>query len=687
MTLSTAAFLVTLSCWSLRVDAAEGMWTLDNLPRAELESKYHFEPDQIWLELVSHASLRLLPGCSASFVSPRGLVLTNHHCIRRCLEALSTPRRDLLSNGYLAATPASELRCPGMELNQLESTTDITAAINEATKGKEGEEFSRAYSRKAAELNEVCLHSKDDAAVRCDLIGLYHGGRYIINRYHRYLDVRLVWIPEFAIAFFGGDLNNYSFPRYNLDAAILRAYDGDRPVVSTSYFPVNRSGPAANELLIEAGHPAVTQRELTVDQLKTLRDNKLLRVILLLSEYRGVLQQYSKSSRSAARYAANEIYSVENRLKSLRGQLASLQDDTLLTNKVIEEGALKNFVFTHPEFLEARNAWQQIATAQEKYRAIGNEYYFLENEKGFLSRYFTIARILVRGAAEHSKPNEQRLPEFADSMRAETENVLFSPAPIFPEFEKVKLSWALTKLQEWLGGENALVNSLFNGLSPDALANKLVRETHLGDVDVRKTLWEHPGRVSASSDPFIRLAMMVDETARKTRRRYEIEVEGVEQKAGQQLSEARFAMRGMGIYPDATFSLRLSFGEVQAWQDNGRDIEPFTYVGGVYERNTGAEPFALPASWLKMKSDDLKNLPFNYVTTHDSVGGNSGSAIINRKGELVGLAFDGNIHSLGGTFGYDADTNRAVILHPAALMHALEKIYKADELLNELETK
>ena len=669
---------------TFQASAFEGMWTLDNLPRLELQQHYQFDPDKQWIDNVSHAALRLLPGCSASFVSPNGLVLTNQHCIRRCLEALSSARNNLLINGFLAVTPSAELQCPGMELDQLEETIDVTEEIKGAIKDKIGGEFSKAYDQIATSLNDRCLHSHSDVAARCDVLALYHGGKYVLQRYHRYVDARVVWAPELAIAFFGGDLDNYDYPRYDLDAAFIRLYENGKPVVAPSFFRINRSGPVSGELLIEAGNPGATQRELTIAQLKTIRDVRLLRMVVLGSEYRGVLQQYASRSRNTARIVENELYSVENGLKSWRGQLNALSSEVLLDKKRDAETALRKFATLHAGYSGVDAAFQQIESAEGVYRTIGTEYYFLESEKAFLSRYFRFARILVRNAIERTKPNELRLPEFEDLMLPEMESTLLSTSPIYPEFEKVKLSWSLAKMREWLGVDNKTVRKVLDGGSPEKVASRLVAATRLGDVATRRLLWAKPELVMTSDDPFIKLAFAVDEDARAIRQRYELEVEGVEQRASQVLADARFAMKE-DAYPDATFSLRLSFGELKGWQEGERFVEPSTFIKDAYQHHTGSEPFALPVSWVNARTRMSGQIPFNYITTHDSVGGNSGSAIINRDGELVGLVFDGNIHSLGGAFGFEENLNRAIAVHPAALLHALKVIYNADALLGELD--
>lgn len=679
--------LLCASIISIACHAAEGMWTLDNLPRAQLQATYQFDPDDAWIHKVMHASLRLAQGCSAAFVSPTGLVLTNHHCAQRCIEAISTPRRNFIEKGFLALSPQKEVSCPDLEINQLQEITDVTARIQEKVQGKTGRDFTLAYNAIAAELTGQCIDGDESISLRCDVVSLYHGGRYFLYRYRRYQDVRLVWAPEFAIAFFGGDPDNFNFPRYDLDASILRVYENGKPVTSPDFFRINSAGAVEGELTMVLGHPGATQRELTVEQLLTLRDDRLVRTLLLYSELRGVLEQYGKSSREAARIANGELFSIENSIKVFHGQLDALNNETLMNRKRQEEQELQHFVATHGKYASVAPAWDEITRAEKVYRQIGDQHYFVELNKGCMSKYCNFARILVRAAEEKAKPDKDRLPEYTDAALPALEQTLFSAAPVYPEFEKVKLSWSLTKLREWLGVDSAIVQTVLHKESPDAAAAKWVATTHLGNIAVRHLLWDKPELVFTSDDPFIRMELSLNKVARSIRHRFDAEVEGAEQRAGRAIAEARFAMTGANSYPDATFTLRLSYGKVKGWQEGERGVPPFTYFKGAYQRNTGAPPFALPASWLNARPKLDMNTPFDFVTTNDIIGGNSGSPVINRDAELVGVAFDGNIHALGGAFGYDGNVNRAVILDSAALLSALRNIYHADALLRELNAK
>lgn len=676
--------LVSLLSISIVGFASEGLWLPDQLPVAQLSDQFHFVPTDEWTGKVIRASVKVIPGCSGAFVSDSGLVLTNHHCVRRCIQALSTSKHNFIVSGFLAADRRKELACPSVEIDQLLQMTDVSEIVKAAVSGKSGEQFTEAYNTTTSQLTGDCINSESESYLRCDVVTLFHGGRYFLYKYHRYVDVRLVWAPEFSIAFFGGDPDNFNFPRFNLDAAILRVYENGHAVSGNEYLKIDSNASATDDVMITAGYPGSTQRELTTDQLVTLRDVNLIRQLILGSELRGVLEQYSKSSSENARIVANDLFTTENQLKRAHGRLLALQNKFLFDSKLADEQRLLRFIDQHPAFSNARKSWDEIKQAQDAHRAISNEYYFLEQEKGFLCTYFNFARILVRKAIEHSKPETQRLSEYTDEAMPALELPLFSDAPIYPELEKVKLAWSLTKMREWLGVDHPVIKRIFGNQGAESLASKWINQTQLGRKELRRAMWKSPDLVLQSNDPFILLAMAVEPESRSVRRKYQFEVDSVEQRAGQSIAEARFAMTGTNVYPDATFTLRLSFGGVEGWREGDHEVAPVTTINGAFARHTGSEPFALPPSWLNAKSKLNGDLPFNFATDNDIIGGNSGSPLINRDAELVGLIFDGNIHSLGGSFGFDEHLNRAVAVHPAALLHALKVIYKADVLLKEL---
>ena len=633
--------VLSTGAWS-----AEGMWTLDNPPLQAMQQDIGWAPGPAWMDKIMRGSARIAGGCSASFVSKRGLVLTNHHCVAHCVEQLSSAKRDFVQTGFLAPQPAAEQRCPAMEVNRLEQIRDVTAEVTQATAGLEGTAFKAAQNAVKAGLTSACVGS-EGSKVRCDVVDLYHGGQYKLYRYHRFQDVRLVFAPELAAAFFGGDPDNFNFPRYDLDMSLIRVYEGGQPAAIVDYFPLSATGPADGEPVFVTGHPGSTDRELTVAQLSLLRDQQLLETLLRLAEYRGVLTEYRKRGREQARTATEELFSVENGYKAIRGELSALVEPSLFQRKEREEAALRQFVARTPTLAaKVGGAWDAIAQAEKVHADLFQVRDQLERGRAFNSDYFRFARTLVRGAAERVKADADRLPEFNDNMLPEVEAKLFSPAPVYPAFEKVKLGFSLTKFRELIGADAPLVQRVLGKQSPEQLAASLIAGTRLGDVAVRRALWKGgAAAIAKSDDPFIRLAVALDPEARALRTRYERDVEAVIQKNTELIAQARFAMAGDATYPDATFTLRMSYGVIKGWNEAGQPVAPFTQMRGAFERATGAPPYDLPKSWLARKGRLNLATPLNQVSTNDIIGGNSGSPMLNRNAELVGLIFDGNIHS------------------------------------------
>ncbi len=667
------------------LQAAEGMWTLDNLPKAKIQQQYGYTPDQAFADRAMHASVRLAGGCSGSFVSPDGLVMTNHHCANECIQQLSTAQKDYIESGFLARERKDEVMCPQIELNRLEQISDVTARVTAATKGKRGKDYSTAQKAEKSIIESACV-GKDKDTSRCDVVELYHGGQYALYRYHRYQDVRLAFAPEKGIAFFGGDPDNFNFPRYDLDLSLLRAYENGKPAVVQAYFPFSKSGAEVGELTFVTGHPGSTQRQLTVAQLELLRDVSIPTNLLRLAEARGMLNQYAAAGGEAARVSQEDRFGIENSYKAFYGEFQALLDPVVFKRKQADEAALKSYLKQHPAATQdSSSAWDEIAAAQGIHRSIESRYQQIERGRAFWSEQFHIARVLLRGADERSKPNPSRLREYTDAGLPTLTQNLFSTAPISKDYEKLKLGYSLTKMREILGADDAFVKAVLGKESPVALANRLIDGSQLSDVAVRKQLWDGgAAAVAASNDPFIVLARQVDAEARSLRKRMEDEVQAVENQNAERIAKVRFAKDGKTAYPDATFTLRLSYGEVKGWIAKGAAVAPYTSFGGAFERNTGADPFALPASWLRAKDKLNLSQRFDFVTSNDIIGGNSGSPVTNRNGEVVGLVFDGNIESLGGAFYYDETVNRAVAVHSGAILEALDKIYGAKALVQEL---
>jgi len=665
--------------------ASEGMWTLDNLPRADLQQRYGFNPDTAWTQHAMHASVRLAGGCSGSYVSANGLVLTNHHCVVGCVQDLSTAKNNLVKDGFLAKDRAQERQCPGMEVNQLDSITDVTDRVQEKSRGLTGKSFNDARKAEFSRIEKECTRN-GGTSVRCDIVQLYQGGLYHLYRYKRYQDVRLAFAPEYEAGFFGGDPDNFNFPRFNLDMGLLRVYEGNKPIHSAAFFPIREKGAEEGDLVMTLGHPGSTERHLTVAQLETLRDTVLPFRLLGTAEFRGVLTRYSQESDEHARQAQTDLFGLENSLKARLGSHRALLSKAVMTDKRAQETELRAWV----EQDAARkkmigDPWTAIEEAEHRYREMYVEYVLIERGLAFQSQHIDWARTLVRAARERSKPDGQRLREYTEAALPELKANLLADTPLYPDYEKLKLGWSLSKLRENLGTDHPFVRELSGKQSPDNFAATLVDGSTLADMNARATLWDGGlTAIAASTDPAIRLAEMIERTARPLRDRSENEVEAILEKSAEQLARARFERYGTSVYPDATFSLRLSHGVIRGWQERGSPVLPFTTLSGLFDRATADAPYTLPSSWLSAKSTLNLASRFNQVSTNDIIGGNSGSPLVNAAGEIVGLVFDGNIHSLGGDYFFDESVNRTVSVHPQAMLQALRSVYAAGHILDEL---
>ncbi|HEX7113498.1 MAG TPA: S46 family peptidase [Steroidobacter sp.] len=687
--LSTPIFAFALALAFLRPALAdEGMWTFDNFPSATVEKKYGVKIDRRWLSRLQRSITRHESGCTGSFVSPDGLVLTNHHCVMDCLAELSTAEDNFVEKGFNARERSAERQCPTEIISVLVETEEITAKVNAATAGLPDAEANQVRKQTLSRLEAQCSNDakRRGNPLACESVSLYQGGQYYLYKYKRYDDVRLVFAPEQAIAAFGGDPDNFNFPRWSLDFGLLRVYENGKPARTADHLDWRVEGPEAGEPVFVAGHPGNTSRLLTVEQLKLHRDTIVPSYLIRNSELRGRLIQWGKSGAEPLRLVQEPLASYENALKVYRGFQRALLDDALFEYKAKQEEELRQRVMADTKLREeVGRAWDDIADAQERYRQIYDRYLYLEAGAGFNSKLFAYARQLVRGAAEREKPNERRLREYADSNLPKMTASLLASTPVHTELEQLTLSFSLDKMRETLGPDDPIVRQLMSRESPDSLAAKLIEGTKLADPAVRKALWEGgTAAIQASDDPMIALARDIDPEARALRKRYEDEVQGPVAAAQERLAKARFAILGTSTYPDATFTLRLSYGAVQGWIEKGENIEPFTKLARLYERTTGKDPFRLPESWLEARDKLDLQTPFNYVTTNDIVGGNSGSPLVDARGRLVGLAFDGNIHSIAGSYWYDDRLNRCVAVHPAIIITALEKVYGAHALVREI---
>jgi len=668
--------------------ADQGMWTFDNFPRKAVAEKYGVQITDEWLGRVQKAIVRLETGCTGSFASPDGLILTNNHCVRSCLAENSTAKRDLVGGGFSADSRAAEIRCQGEQASVLVETVNVTDQMTRALSGVAPADAARVRNKTLTTLESTCEAEaeKAGAPLKCETVSLYQGGQHWLYKYKRYDDVRLVFAPEYAIAAFGGDPDNFQFPRWCLDMSLLRAYENGKPASTPGHLSVNWASAKQGEAAFVAGHPGTTQRLLTVAQLKAQRDVFLPFWLIRFSELRGRLAQYSKTSPEAARTATDYLDTVENSLKVRRMQLATLLDDRLMERREEEERKLREAVQADQALKAlAGEAWDEIARAEATYRKILGPYTWLEGGAGFNSDLFGYARMIVRAAEESAKPNAERLREYTDAALEQVRQALAAEVPIYPELEKVRLSFSLERMREYLGPDHPVVKRVLGPATPDERARELIAGSTLASPKARLALFEGgQAAVNASKDPMIALAKAVDAEARALRKVYEEQVQVPEQRAQQAIADARFKVYGTSIYPDATFTLRLSYGSVQGWNESGRPVDPFTQLSGLFERATGAPPFALPKAWLEAKPRLDMTTRANFTTTNDIVGGNSGSPVINAAGEIVGLIFDGNIHSISGGFWYDEEMNRAVAVHPAFIRTALENVYKVPGIAGEL---
>jgi hypothetical protein len=667
---------------SLPALADEGMWTFDNFPATNVEKTYGTPVSATWLDHVRLSTIRLT-NCTGSFVSPAGLILTNHHCVESCLAELSSKDNSLIDRGYGSSKRTDERRCSTQLADVLVGMENVTAAVAKSVGGLDDKSANDARKKALTQLEQSCEQASAKAKsgkLKCQAVTLYEGGQYFLYKYKRYDDVRLVFAPEADIAAFGGDPDNFQFPRWSLDFSVLRAYEHGTPAKTPNYLKINFTGPRADELVFVAGHPGTTQRLETRAQLEFERDISLPNSLLRASELRGRYIQFGRTSPGNEQLVEAPLNNLENGLKVRRKLLDALHDDALMARKSDDEKALRMSAQ-----IAGTDPWRQIETASLRERALYLPETFIEGGAGFNSILFRYARLLVRGADERAKPNTERLREYTDAALPRIEQQLYARVPIYSEVEVLTMSFSLQRMREWLGPDHPVVRKLLIKDSPDTLATRLVAETKLDDPAVRKQLWEGgKAAVDASQDPMITLARALDAGSRAIRKQFEDEVEAPISAASERIAAERFKAYGTEVYPDATFTLRLNYGTVQGWEENGAQVEPFTYLERAFERSTGVSPFKIPDSWMKVKSQLDMRTPFCISTTSDIVGGNSGSPLIDAQGRIVGLMFDGNIHSISGDYWFDTAKNRAIAVHPAIIREALDKVYGAAALLQEM---
>jgi len=688
--LAAAAALLGLLMIPTESYGDEGMWLFNNPPRAQLKAKYNFEPTDAWLEHLQKSSVRFNSGGSGSFVSPDGLVMTNHHVAAHDLDKVSTPEKNYLRDGFHAKSNADEIKCKGLELNVLQSIKVVTDEVKAAVKpGMSPPEAFKARQAKIAEIEKGAADETNN--IRADVVTLYAGGQYHLYTFKKYTDIRIVFAPEKQIAFFGGDPDNFEYPRYDLDMAFFRVYQNDKPIKCEHYLKWSDNGSKEGELAFVSGHPGRTNRMNTIAELKYLRDTGYPYVLQRLNRWEVMLQAWGGRSERNMQRCEEDLFSIQNSRKARLGGLGGLLDPKLFGRKEAEEKRLRDFLASSSapsELRDAGGAFDVIAKAEKIRAEIIRPYTMLEGGAGFNSASFGIARTLLRASEELPKPSGERLREFADARLPSLKFQLLSDEPIFEDLEIVKLADGLSYLSTTLGPDHELVQQVLAGKSPRDRAYELISGTKVRDPEFRKKLFDGgKAAVDGAKDPMIELARLVDPMSRSLRKRSENEVEEPKRGAYASLAQARYAMDGDKVYPDATFSLRLAFGTIKGYKEDGKDVPAFTTMAGLYERSkeqANKGPFELPKRWEERKSKlDLKT-PFNFVCTADIIGGNSGSPVVNAKGEVIGLIFDGNIQSLVLDFAFTDEQARAVSVHSSAIQECLRKIYGAAPLADEL---
>ncbi len=686
--LALAGLLLLTTAGATFSVADEGMWTFDNPPLKQLQEKYGFTPTKAWFDHVRLSSVRFNDGGSGSFVSPNGLTITNHHVAFGQLQKLSTAGKDYVKDGFHAKTQAEELKCPDLELNVLLSMENVTSQVQGTV--KPGMTEKQALDARNAEKAKIQKESLDKTGLRSDVVTLYAGGEYWLYRYKKYTDVRLVFAPEQQTAFFGGDPDNFTFPRYDLDFALLRVYENGRPAVTKDHLKWNTKGAPDGELVFVSGNPGGTDRGQTVAQLEAARDAIYPERLARFKRELQALRTYAKKGSEQARQSADEIFGLENTVKAYTGEYNGLLDPKLFEKKKKAESDLRAKVQGDPEWRrEYGSAWDAIAAATKKEGEVTK----LQQNRSIsaASGMARFARQIVVYAAEVKKPDAQRLDGYHDSQLDELKFYLLSPAPVYPEYEEALLAWSLEESLDQLGPNDPFIKAVLDGRKPADVAAQVIRGSKMADPAFRKSLVEGgEAGVAASTDPLIALARKVDPFFRETRKMYEESVESVFESAGEKIAKARFAIYGKSIYPDATFTLRLTYGKVQGYPMNGTKAPSKTTFYGLYDRAASFDykaPFNLTQRFMQRKDRIDLSTPLDFVASLDIIGGNSGSPVINRNAEFVGIIFDGNIESLTGNFDYIEDTNRAVAVHSAAIIEALRKVYDAGSVANELEGK
>jgi hypothetical protein len=687
---------VIMSAGLLSAVGNEGMWLFNNPPLKQFKEKYQFEPTPQWLEHLQKSSVRFNSGGSGSFVSANGLVITNHHVGLDTLQKISSENNNYVRNGFYAKSNAEEKRATDLELNVLISIEDVTARVNAAV--KPGLNAEKAAAARQGVIAEIEKESKEKTGLRSDVITLYQGGAFHLYRFKRYDDVRLVFAPEQQIAFYGGDPDNFEYPRFDLDVCIFRAYENEQPAKIEHFLKWNAEGPTEGELTFVSGHPGKTDRQLTTDELAHIRDYEVPFLLNMFNRREVFFAAFAARSFENARRVREELFGIQNNRKRYDGYLAALLDPEIDRSLKAREQKLRDAMAIDPKWKGTLAAYDRIKKAMEETAKILPAYNYYETfrgratasyraPRGFYSTLFKYARRIMRAADERSKPNGERFPEFRDSNRESLELDLFSTEPVHENVEQLMLTDSLTDLASRFGYGDPLVQKVLAGKSPAARALEVVTTTKLKDAPVRKQLYQGGSvAVTAAHDPMIELARIVDAPARAARKVFETQEETKQQAYGE-IAKARFAIEGTSNYPDATFTLRLSYGTVTGYEQDGKQIPALTTFAGLYQRSAehnNGPPFDLPQRWIEKKSELNLETKYNFVSDADIIGGNSGSPVVNKANEFVGIIFDGNIQSLVLDCIFSDKQARAVSVDSAAITEALRKVYDAGALADEL---
>lgn len=680
--LPAAILLAVVAAAAAKAD--EGMWTFDHFPSEKLKKAYGVALDQAWRDRVRLASLRINRSCSAAFVSPQGLIQTAHHCVESCIEKLSTPEQNFLAAGFLAAEQKDEVKCPNIHVSQLLAISDVSKRIEKVVAGDNGEHAETALEAEKALIAQEC--AGDEPAISCEVVELFGGALYNLYRYRVFDDLRLVWAAEQAIAYFGGELTNFEFPRYSLDAAFLRAYADGQPLnTSENYLRYAAEDSKPGDVTFASGSPGYTYRRYTVAQLEFERDVVLPRTILSLAELRGVLKEFGSKGPEQARLAGSLLARTEASLKHNKGLFAALTEPAIPKLRAAAEKALRQKIAADPKLQQRYGKpWDGMQASLDDFRKWRDRYEYTAGGRGIRSRLFDLARKLTRYATEVGKPEQQRAEDYAGANLAATQKALAAAPRVDAALEKLTLTFSLGKMREALGPDDPIVQIVLGKMSPERRAAELIDGSTLNDPEARKRLLEGGlAVIEASTDPMLALARSVDDDWRAMHKR-NAEREAIEDKYSAQISRAAFQVYGQALYPDASFTLRLSYGAVTGYRDGERQVDPITEVGGLFARAGDDPPFKLPERWRAAQEKLNLQQPFNLVTTNDAVGGLSGAPLINKSGEVAGLVFDLNKAGLGGYYAYDPNSNRTVSISVGALREVLAKVYGADRIVEEL---